>query len=86
MILSPQEMKMVMNGSARWFFPSSLQNVTFREDEHHRTQKQIKINKNKMEEHIDDVTVCGVNSHTLTVGFHSFRFGWMKLRCGEETS
>ena len=28
-------------------------------------------------------TVCGVDGHTLSVGFHSFRFEWMNLSCGE---
>ena len=29
------------------------------------------------------VTICGVGGHTLFVGFHSFRFGWMNPRSGE---
>ena len=30
------------------------------------------------------VTICGVGGRTLSVGFHTFRFGWMNMRCGEE--
>lgn len=60
MILSSLEMIMVMNGNASQIFPSSLQNVTFREDKHHGAHKQTNINKNKMEEHLGELllTIC----------------------------
>jgi hypothetical protein len=32
---------------------------------------------------VPHVTVCGVRGHTLSIGFHPSRFGWINLSCGE---